>query len=147
MRKRISILLACLFLAGCSLEQLSKDDLTVSYIEEHTLSKDSSYTKILEWFALNSGSSESFIQMQNIDNGSIIGNATGHYKTEWATFGFNYTFSIRTKDHKTKFEFLIDKYYYGGYPPTEDKEQILISFTNLKNSIMDYMADREKDNF
>lgn len=151
MKKGIMVLLLGLILAGCSMEQLSKKDLTVSFVEEHSFSKDVSYTKILEWLAKNYTAPKEVIQLQNKEDGTIIGKGTGKYKPEWDLLSlprnFYYTLSIKTKDNKTKFEFLFNKNNNGDYPPARDNEQFLLYFTNIKNSIMSYMANKESDNF
>ncbi len=106
MWKYLNVLLAATFflMSGCAMTKpapvVSPEELTLQEVHEINLSKDAIFTKSLEWMAQAFAYSTQVIELQDKENGKIIGKGmTEFYNGDMPT-PCRFTMTIEAKDKK-----------------------------------------------
>lgn len=150
--KKVLLLTALIMITGCaSYVEITNQERTLEFIEEHNLTKEKSYDIVFEWIAKNFVSANDVVQLKDKENGNIIVQAVGSYPYDvlkTLIMNYNYTLSIKTRDNKIKFEFTTNKLVNtGNYPQKGDLQKVNGYYLSVKDRIMEFMKNYNEDDF
>lgn len=152
MKKIMISVLSILLLSSCAgYTYLTEQKGTYEKIDETNLTKAEAYNKVKEWLATNFNSANDVLQLQDEENGKLIGQAIGSYYYDilrTQKTNFRYTLTIQVKDNKIKYTFLTRTIVNSEYPPYEkDLPDILEIYKSIRVRINEYLATKTNDDF
>ncbi len=147
MKKYLPYLLMSLALISCSgYQYITQKQGTKTFIESQPLKKDKAYDAVLEWAAKNIISQDNSNQVKDKGKGIIIYQAV---RKDPLVIDFHYILSISVKDQKIKIEFITKNIVDSDQPPiVNNLDQIFNYYSKIKNSLIDYLKNYNKqENF
>lgn len=115
-------------------------------MEEHTLTQDQAYDRLLRWAAETYNSANDVIQLQDRNTGAIV--VKGAVKPERSTVLMYYTMTIDAREHRVRFRQRFNSFegsFKGDWVADFDAERLNQHFAALRASAM--AALNSTDNF
>jgi len=157
MARIISIPLAILLFIGCAgvnLTEVKPEERNQTYIFEIEMNKSQLFDKIIEWMARTYNSSKDVIQMQDKNNGKIIGKGVTSFLNIYVEIPCEYTVTIDVRDNKYRiiFENFIGLWgqFRNNPQPVTDKgslDQLKIKTKAIADSSYSYITKKSNDDF
>ncbi|MBT5716911.1 MAG: DUF4468 domain-containing protein [Opitutae bacterium] len=134
------------FLLGCSgIRPASQGDLNeIEVIEQHSLSQDLAYTRLLRWVAESYNSANNVIQLQDKDAGAIV--IKGAYDVPLSTITMFYTMSMDVRDQKIRFRQAFSDFIGSSevdWVVQDDAAKLKSHFKILRDSALRAIADED----
>jgi hypothetical protein len=147
------MILLLLPLACAHLQVVSPEERQLQKVHEITMSKNEIFNKTLEWMAQSFTDSKAVIELQDKENGKIIGKGMTTFTNVVAVIPCRFTMIVDIKDNKYRTTYNNFVGMWGEYHnrPMEVEEKVFIDETITKLNVLDaslytYLKNSKKTN-